>query len=335
MKLGDIEIKLGAALAPMAGVTDLTMRILCAQYGAVYTVSEMVSAKALVMGDKKSQKLMAGGGGNAPYGIQLFGGEPTAMGGAANSITSGEYRGVTCDFLDINYGCPAPKITGNGAGSALLKDLPLLSETAEAVVKNSNGTPVTAKMRIGWDEEIMTGVEAAKRLEAAGIQMLTVHGRTRKEMYIPGIHADEIAKIKAAVSIPVLANGDVTSAQTALNLLKETGCDGVAIGRAAMGNSWLFAEISAALNGEPAPEPPTLKQRFATMRKQIYDMCEDKGERIAMQQARSYATWYMHGLRGAAALRRECCSLTYFTDVDKLISAAWRVQEMQNKEERR
>ncbi len=323
MKLGNLEIKCGAALAPMAGVTDLTMRILCAQHGAVYTVSEMVSAKALVMGDKKSRRLMAGGGGDAPYGIQLFGCEPKAMGIAANSISSGEYSDVSCDFLDINYGCPAPKITGNGAGSALLKNLPLLSETAQAVVENSNGKPVTAKMRIGWDENIMSGIEAAKRLEAAGVQMLTVHGRTRKEMYVPGVHFDEIAKIKAAVSIPVLANGDIVSAQTALDMINKTGCDGVAVGRAAMGNPWLFEEIAAAFNGVALPEPPSLKQRFDTMRKQIYDMCEDKGEHAAMQQARSYASWYMHGLRGAAALRRECCSLTYFTDVDKLIEKAY------------
>ena len=172
----------------------------------------------------------------------------------------------------------------------------------------------------------MSGTEAAKMLEAAGVQMLTVHGRTRKEMYVPGVHFDEISKIKAAVSIPVLANGDIVSASSALEMMNKTGCDGVAVGRAAMGNPWLFEQISAAFNGAAQPEPPSLKQRFDTMRKQIYDMCEDKGEHVAMQQARSYAAWYMHGLKGAASLRRECGTLSYFTDVDRLIEKAYKLK---------
>ena len=325
ISLGKILLQPGAALAPMAGVTDTTMRRLCAQHGAVCCVSEMVSAKALTFGDKKSPRLMAGGSGSAPYGIQLFGAEPQSMGEAAAMTAGGKYH-VPFDFIDLNFGCPAPKIVGSGAGSALLKNPPLAGEIAQAVVRSAGQYPVTAKLRIGWDEHTLTGVEVAKRCEQAGIAMLTVHGRTRTEMYVPGIHTDEIAKIKAAVSIPVLANGDVTSAQQALALLEATGCDGVAIGRGAMGNPWLFAQVAAALRGEEIPPPPTMAQRFATLRQHIYEMCEDKGEFVAMQQARTHASWYMHGLHGAAELRRECCGMTVFADLDAVIAHARQLQ---------
>lgn len=325
MQLGTIPLAPGAALAPMAGVTDTTMRRLCAAHGACCTVSEMVSAKALTMGDKKSPRLMAGGGGAAPFGIQLFGAEPAVMGEAAAMIAGGKY-GVAFDFLDINMGCPAPKITGPGAGSALLKDPPLGGEIVKAVVQAAGQIPVTVKLRIGWDAETMNGVELAKRCEAAGAALLTVHGRTRKEMYEPGIHPGEIAKIKAAVAIPVVANGDVDSAESALRLLRETGCDGVAVGRAAMGDPWLFGRIKAALTGETPPAPPTLNERFRVLKQHIYDMCEDKGEYVAMREARTHAAWYMHGLKGAARLRRECCAMEHYTDLDRVIELAWQLQ---------
>lgn len=325
MKLGKIEIGTGAALAPMAGVTDATMRHLCAAHGAVFTVSEMVSAKALTMGDKKSPQLMAGGGGNVPYGIQLFGADAQTMGEAAAMTAGGKYR-VPFDFMDINLGCPAPKITGGGAGSALLKNPALAGDIAKSVVQNAQNYPVSAKMRIGWDADTMTGVEVAKRCEDAGIVLLTVHGRTRAEMYVPGIHTDAIAAIKAAVSIPVLANGDVLCAEDAVKLLSATGCDGVAVGRGAMGNPWLFDEIRAALCGDAAPQKPSLQERFRVLRKHIYDMCEDKGEFVAMQQARTHAAWYMHGLHGAAELRRACCSMLHFTDLDEIIARAYDLQ---------
>lgn len=320
-----LTTKKGAALAPMAGATDTAMRTLCAQYGAVATVSEMVSAKALSMGDKKSPRLMAGGGGDAPFGIQLFGAQVQAMEAATKLIVAGTYH-VSFDFLDINMGCPAPKITSSGAGSALMKTPVLAGEIAEAVVKHAGDIPVTAKMRIGWDMDSLTGVEVAKRCEAAGIQMLTVHGRTRQEMYHPGIHPDEIAKIKQAVQIPVLANGDVVDVESAQTLCKQTGCDGLAVGRGAMGNPWLFAQIKAALEGNPVPPAPSLQERFSVLRGHIRAMCEEKGERVAMQQARTHAAWYMHGLRGAATLRRECCGMQYFTDLEYVIEHAWELQ---------
>lgn len=326
MQLATIPLTPGAALAPMAGVTDTTMRRLCAAHGAMFTVSEMVSAKALTMGDKKSPRLMAGGGGDAPFGIQLFGAEPAVLGEAAAMIAGGEY-GVAFDFLDINMGCPAPKITGPGAGSALLKDPALGGAIVREVVRRAGRYPVTVKLRIGWDEKTMNGVELARRCEDAGAALLTVHGRTRKELYEPGIHPGEIAKIKAAVSIPVLANGDVTDASSALRLLRQTGCDGVAVGRAAMGNPWLFGEIRAALTGGTPPAPPTLNERFRVLRQHIYDMCEDKGEYVAMREARTHAAWYMHGLKGAARLRRECCAMAHYADLDRVIDLAWQLQQ--------
>lgn len=327
MNLGKLTIAPGAALAPMAGVTDVTMRRLCAEHGAVCCVSEMVSAKALTFGDKKSPRLMAGGGGGVPYGIQLFGAQAQSMGEAATMIAGGKYH-VSFDFIDINMGCPVPKVAGNGAGSALLKTPVLAEEIVRAVVKGAGAYPVTVKLRIGWDESDIgtAGVELAKRCENAGAALLTVHGRTRAEQYNPGIHPDKIAEIKAAVGIPVLANGDVTSAESALALLEATGCDGVAVGRGAMGNPWLFGEIAAALRGEAMPAPPTLEERFAVLRRHMYEMCEDKGEFIAMQQARTQAAWYMHGLRGAAALRHACCSMTRFADLSAVIAQARRLQ---------
>ena len=187
-------------------------------------------------------------------------------------------------------------------------------------------TPLTVKMRIGWDADNLTGVEVAKQLEAGGADLIAVHGRTREQMYIPPIDTAAIAAIKQAVSIPVLANGDVTSADGALTLLKETGCDGVMIGRGALGDPWLFAQVRAALLGEERPPEPTLNQRMAALRAQIYEMCEEKGEWAAMPQARSQAMHYMKGLRGAAALRRYCSMLEHFTDVDRLIDAVYKLQ---------
>ena len=326
MQLGRFTLAKGASLAPMAGATDTTMRRLCAAHGAVCTVSEMVSAKALTMGDKKCPRLLAGGGGDAPFGVQLFGAQPDVMAEAARLIC--DMRGkMPFDFIDINMGCPAPKIAGPGAGSALLKDPPLAGAIARAVRDAAPAdVPVTVKLRIGWDADTMTGLEVARRCADAGAALLTVHGRTRAEMYNPGIHPEEIAKIKAAVDIPVLANGDVTDAESALALLAATGCDGVAVGRGAMGNPWLFGQIAAAMECREVPPPPSLHERFRVLRRHIYDMCEDKGEYIAMQQARTHAAWYMHGLRGAATLRRECCGMLHFTDLDRVIEHAWELQ---------
>ena len=325
MQLKHLQIPAGAVFAPMAGLTDAACRRMMADHGAAWTVSEMASAKALNFGDRKSFALLKDPDPHGIYAIQLFGAEPETL---AKAILLVREKGIAFDILDINMGCPAPKITSSGAGSHLLLDPPLCGAMVAAARKAlGDDTPLTVKMRIGWDADHLTGVEVAKQCEANGADLLAVHGRTREQMYIPPIDAGAIAAIKQAVTIPVLANGDVTTAEGALDLLEKTGCDGVMIGRGALGDPWLFDRVRAALLGEEMPAEPTLNQRMAALRHQIYEMCEEKGEWLAMPQARSQAVHYMKGLRGAASLRRYCSMLEHFTDVDKLIDAVYRLQD--------
>ena len=325
MQLKNLQIPVGAVFAPMAGLTDAACRRMMADHGAAWTVSEMASAKALNFGDRKSFALLKDPDPHGIYAIQLFGAGPETL---AKAILLVREKGIHFDILDINMGCPAPKITSSGAGSHLLLDPPLCGAMVAAARKAlGDDTPLTVKMRIGWDADHLTGVEVAKQCEANGADLLAVHGRTREQMYIPPIDADAIAAIKQAVTIPVLANGDVTTAEGALDLLAQTGCDGVMIGRGALGDPWLFDRVRAALLGEEPPAEPTLNQRMDALRRQIYEMCEEKGEWLAMPQARSQAMHYMKGLRGAASLRRYCSMLEHFTDVDKLIDAVYRLQD--------
>ncbi len=329
MRIGAITIEKGGALAPMAGVTDTAMRQVCARFGAVFTVSEMVSAKALTMKDKKSFQLLRGGGGNMPYGVQVFGDEPEVLSRAVELLEPEEF-----DFLDLNMGCPAPKIAGHGAGSGLLKNPPLAQAFAKAAVQASR-RPVTVKLRIGWDDTLLTGEEIAKRCEAEGVSLLAVHGRTREQQYRPGVNYDAVAKIKRAVSIPVLYNGDVIDGQGAVKALEATGCDGIMLGRGAMGSPWVFAGVKAALNGLPIPPEPSFEERFAIMKEQIAGMCHEKGEERAMREARGVAAAYVKGLRGAAALRRMAHSLSRFDDLSLLeqTAAAYQKEEWNEEEE--
>lgn len=324
MRIGKLEIPKGAVFAPMAGFTDAACRHLMADHGAAYTVSEMASAKAITYGDQKSVALLRDPDPHGVYAVQLFGNEPDTLAEAIRIIRG---KGLTFDLIDINMGCPAPKITGGGAGSKLMLDPQLCGRMVRAAVDAAGETPVTVKMRAGWDADHITAVEVAKQCQENGAALVTVHGRTREQMYIPPIDPGVIKAVKQAVSIPVVGNGDVNSADDALAMLRETGCDAVMVGRGALGNPWLFDEIKAALAGEPAPAPPTLQKRMATLRAQIYDMCERKGEWTAMPQARSQAIHYMRGLRGAAALRRACSTLSHFEDVDRLIEAVYRAQD--------
>ena len=323
MQLRNLSIPGRAVFAPMAGLTDAACRHLMADHGAAWTVSEMASAKAITFGDKKSLALLRDKTPHGLYAVQLFGAEPETM---AKAIAIVKEQGIAFDILDINMGCPAPKITGGGAGSRLLLD-PALCGAMVAAARQALGedTPLTVKMRIGWDEAHLTGVEVARQCAANGADLLAVHGRTREQMYIPPVDASAIAAIKQAVDIPVLANGDITTAEGALDMLEKTGCDGVMIGRGALGDPWLFERVNAALTGGTPPPEPTLNQRMNTLRQQIYEMCEDKGEWAAMPQARSQAMHYMKGLRGAASLRRYCSMLEHFEDVDRLIDAVYRL----------
>ena len=313
-----------AVFAPMAGFTDAACRHLMADHGAAWTVSEMASAKALNFHDEKSLALLRDKHPHGLYAIQLFGAEPESM---AKAILFVREQGIQFDILDINMGCPAPKITGSGAGSRLLLDPPLCGQMVAAARKAlGDDTPLTVKMRIGWDADHMTGVEVAKQLEGNGADLIAVHGRTREQMYIPPIDVDAITEIRKAVGIPVLANGDITTAEDAKQILEQTGCAGVMIGRGALGDPWLFERINAVLTGQPEPGEPSLNARMSALRAQIYEMCEEKGEWTAMPQARGQAMHYMKGLKGAASLRRYCSMLEHFTDVDKLIEAVYKLQ---------
>ena len=322
LKIGNITLPHRAVFGPMAGFTDAPCRRLMAQHGAGFTVSEMVSSRALVYGDHKTVSLLKAEPNGAPYGVQIFGEVPEIMGEATATIEQYEF-----DFVDINMGCPAPKITSSGAGSKLMQD-PELCGRMVAAARGALGPdkPLTVKMRIGWDAEQLTGVAVARQCEANGADLIAVHGRTREQMYIPPIDVDAITEIRKAVGIPVLANGDITTAEDAKQILDQTGCAGVMIGRGALGDPWLFERINAVLTGQPEPGEPSLNARMSALRAQIYEMCEEKGEWTAMPQARGQAMHYMKGLKGAASLRRYCSMLEHFTDVDKLIEAVYKLQ---------
>ena len=325
LQIGSIALAHRAVFAPMAGFTDAPCRALMAQHGAGYTVSEMVSAKAIVYGDRKTIALLKAEANGAPYGVQLFGAEPENFGEAVKRILAYPF-----DFIDINMGCPAPKIVGTGAGGAgsrLLGDPALCGRIVAAAAEAAEGRPVTVKMRLGWDEDHITAVETAQRVEAAGAAAITVHGRTREQMYTPGtVNWEQVRRVKEAVGIPVFANGDIDSAESAWAALEATGCDGVAVARAALGDPWLFERINAALEGRPAPAAPNLQARMNAMRRQVEQMVAEKGEYTAMPQARAQTLHYMKGLRGAAGLRRACCTLQYLDDMDALIEAVFDAQ---------
>ncbi len=324
MQLGSHKLPAGGVFAPMAGFSDAPCRHLMADHGAAYTVSEMASAKAITFGDKKSLALLRDPAPRGLYAVQLFGDSPGTLAEAVGLVRQ---AGIAFDAIDLNMGCPAPKITATGAGSRLLLDPPLCGKIVRAVKDAAGDAPVTVKMRAGWDAAHVTAVEVAQQCEANGAALLAVHGRTTEQMYLPPIDPGIIRAVKQAVRIPVLGNGDLTTAAQALALMEQTGCDGVMIGRGALGDPWLFEALRAALTGRPMPVPPTLRQRMAAMRAQIYEMCEIKGEWVAMPQARSQAMYYMKGLQGAAALRRYCSMLEHFSDVDRLIDAVYRLQK--------
>jgi len=315
MKIKNIEFKGYAALAPMAGVADRAMREICIKYGAAFTVSELTSSKGITMGDKKSSALLACSDGERPVASQLFGRDPETMAMAAKEALKYEP-----DFIDINMGCPAPKVAGNGGGSALMKN-PLLAQQIVSAVVNAVDIPVTVKMRTGWDSENLNAVELAKRCESSGAAAVTVHGRTRMQMYAPGIDYKTIAEVKKALKIPVIANGDVSNGKSAKEMYEITGADFVMVGRAAQGNPFVFEEINAYLRGESYEKPP-LEERFKVLMEQIELMCKYKDPYIAMLESRKHTAWYMQGLHGAAALRRECGEIKSLADVERICQKA-------------
>lgn len=315
MKIKNTEITGFAALAPMAGVADRAMREICREFGAAFTVGELVSSKGISLGDKKSSSLLACGEAERPCGCQLFGSEADVMAKAAVSALS-----FRPDFIDINMGCPAPKVAGNGGGSALMRD-PVRAEEIVRAVVNAVDVPVTVKMRTGWDCESVNAAEMSKRCEDAGAAMITVHGRTRQQMYAPGIDYETIAAVKKAVKIPVVGNGDICGGESAKHMYEATGCDFVSVGRAAQGNPFVFSEINAFFRGENYT-PPTLEERFCVLLRQIRLMQKYKDPHTAILEARKHAAWYMHGLNGAAELRRMCGEISCFSDIEAVCQKA-------------
>ncbi len=297
MKIGNLVITDKASLAPMAGVADRAFRELCRGYGAAYTVCEMASAKGISLGDKKSAELLSITETERPAGSQIFGNSPETMAIAAEKAL--EY---SPDFIDINMGCPAPKVASSGGGALLMKDPVNSAKIVEAVVKAVN-VPVTVKMRSGWDDGNINAVELAKRCEQAGAAAITVHGRTKVQMYAPPVNTDIIRLVKEVVSIPVIGNGDVVDGKSAAKMMEETGCDMVMVGRGALGRPWIFQEINAYLNHEVILPEPSVTQKMHVMLKHIEKICEYKGERVGIREARKHAAWYTKGLHGAANYR--------------------------------
>lgn len=298
--LGRTVIPNGVMLAPMAGASDYAMRTVCRAHGAGYAVTEMVSAKALMYGGRKTAALAAVRAGDEPLAVQIFGHDPETMAKAAGELAVSVNAPAA---IDINMGCPAPKIVKNGDGAALMKDTALIGRIVSACVRAAEmcGVPVTVKLRAGWNE-CRNAPEAARAAEAAGASLIVIHGRTREQMYAPPVDLSVIADVKRAVSVPVVGNGDIASAADAARMIDVTGCDGVAIGRGALGNPWIFGEIGAFARNEEYT-PPTVRERCLTAISHARLLVADKGERVGVYEARKHFAWYIHGIEGAPACR--------------------------------
>ena len=312
MELGNIKIKNNLLLGPMAGVADRAFRELCVDFGAGFVFSEMVSAKGYTMGDRKSAELLTLSEKERPAAIQLFGTSPAIMAQAAKHCLA-----FSPDAIDINMGCPAPKVANTGAGSALMKDLPLAKKIIHAVVEASD-VPVTVKFRTGWDEEHINAPELAKICEGEGAAAITVHGRTRQQMYAFPIDFDTIAAIKQSVSIPVIGNGGIRDVASAVEMLNNTGCDAIMVAQGALGKPWIFQQIAAYLNNTVLLPDPPLEQQMLIMIRHIESIVAYKGEKVGMREARKHAAWYLKGVRGAAAYRRKCGELNSIEDLKHL-----------------
>ncbi len=312
MHIGSIEIENPLFLGPMAGVTDWAFRTVCAEQGANVTVTEMVSSRALVYRDKKSAALLKKNPGSV-CGAQVFGNDPAIMAEAAQLAL--EISG--CDFLDINMGCPMPKIANSGDGCGLMRTPELAGEIVRAVAA-AVSVPVTVKCRLGWDKGSINVLDFTRRMEQNGAALVTVHGRTRSMLYTGVADWDMIRKVKEQLSIPVIANGDIVDAASALKCRNWTGADGLMIGRASFGDPWIFAQVQAALSGNPVPERPPLRERVETALKQFRLAYEDKGEHIACLEARKHFAWYLRGVAHSNYYKAQISNISKMEDIENI-----------------
>lgn len=321
MNIKNVKINGSAALAPMAGVADRAFRELCIEYGASYVVSEMVSSKGISYNNTKTTQLMQLSKAERPAAIQLFGNEPETMALAAKAAL--DYKP---DVLDINMGCPAPKISGNGNGCALMKTPKLCGEIVKAVTKAVE-IPVTVKIRKGFDDDNINAVEVANYCCDNGAAAITIHGRTAKQMYMPFADWDIIAKVKGSVNVPVIGNGDVVDAKSAAKMYEQTNCDHVMVGRAALGNPWIFSQINAWLTNERIIPDPTPEEKLLVMLKHTERICEYKGEKMGMKEARKHIAWYLKGFYGAASFRNEAGRVATMDDLKSLVCKVHKLQQ--------
>lgn len=314
-KIGPIELDGWAVLAPMAGVSDLAYRVIARRMGAAMTTAEMVSAKGLYYKNEKTRDMLKIDPGEHPVALQLFGSEPDIM-----ALGAKEMEKAGADIIDINMGCPMQKVVKNGDGSALMKNVPLAAAVVKAMAEAVH-VPVTVKMRLGWTRETENCVELAKAVEEAGASAITVHGRTREDFYTGCADWEKIGEVVEAVHIPVFGNGDVVDGPTAARLMKETGCAGVAIGRAAWGNPWVFERVNTYLETGTILPPPTNEMRIAMAREHLHGLVKEKGERVAVKEMRAHASRYFHGLPEAASLRREIMKALTEEEFNRLLDA--------------
>ena len=314
-KIGPIELDGWAVLAPMAGVSDLAYRVIARRMGAAMTTAEMVSAKGLYYKNEKTRDMLKIDPGEHPVALQLFGSEPDIM-----ALGAKEMEKAGADIIDINMGCPMQKVVKNGDGSALMKNVPLAAAVVKAMVQAVH-VPVTVKMRLGWTRETENCVELAQAVEEAGAAAITVHGRTREDFYTGCADWEKIGEVVEAVHIPVFGNGDVVDGPTAARLMKETGCVGVAIGRAAWGNPWVFERVNTYLETGTILPPPTNEMRIAMAREHLHGLVKEKGERVAVKEMRAHASRYFHGLPEAASLRREIMKALTEEEFNRLLDA--------------